>query len=99
MKHLILTGKITAILSFFIGTILLCLFLYFKYNNMIQIGIYYVIIAFIINSILVITNGIAIIIDRKNRFEFIKTTGMMLLNIPIAIGYFYLVIHHIDHTF
>lgn len=93
MKNLILFVKIVALLSFLIGTVLLAIYLYFDYLNAISMfGFYFVIIAFIANAILLIVNIIAIIIDSNYRTELIKACAFMLLNIPIAILYFYIVI-------
>lgn len=93
MKDLILFGKIIAFLSFIIGTIIVSLYLYFNNSNAIgSFGFYFVIIALIINMLLLVVNIIAIIIDGTHRAELIKTCGIMLLNIPIAILYVYIVI-------
>ncbi|WP_166967601.1 hypothetical protein [Yeosuana marina] len=93
MKDLIFFEKTIALLSFLIGTALLSIYLYFGNPNTIKtVGLYFVITAFIINSLLFFINLIGIIIDNKNRVELIKTCGIMLLNIPIAILYLYMII-------
>jgi len=93
MKNLKHFGKIIALLSFIIGTITFSLYLYFDNSNTIgSFGFYFIIIALIINMLLLVVNIIAIIIDNEHREELIKTCGIMLINIPIAILYFYIVI-------
>ncbi|WP_418604260.1 hypothetical protein [Hwangdonia sp.] len=93
MKDLIYLGKIVAFLSFIIGTTTLSLYLYFDNSNSIgSFGFYFVIIALVINMLLLVVNIIAIAIDSQHRSELIKTSGIMLLNIPIAVVYFYIVI-------
>lgn len=92
MKDLSNFGKIVALLSFLIGSILLILYIYFKSQQLITIGIYYIIIAFWINIILLVVLIIASIINSFHRKNLLKTCGIVLLNIPIAILYFYLLI-------
>ncbi len=93
MKNLIYLGKTTAILSFIIGTTILSLFLYFDHSNLIEdIGFQYVLIAIPFNLMVFIISLIALIANNKHRVELLKTCGIMLLNIPIACYYFYIVI-------
>ncbi len=94
IKH---TGKLTALISFAIGTFLLIFFLLFKnHQSIIMIGIYYVIGAFVINTVVFITLLLSAFYFWNQRVDLLKTCGILLLNIPIAIGYFYLVLHFID---
>lgn len=94
MKDLIFFGKLIAFLSFTLGTILLSLFLYFdKSNDIGKIGFYFTLSALIINSLLFTINLIAILINKKYRIELLKTCGIMLLNIPIALLYLYIIIY------
>jgi hypothetical protein len=98
--NLILTGKITAILSFVIGTILLAFYLYFGESFIpITLGLGFVAVALIINTVLFIACLGSAIIYHRNRIELLKTCGLMLLNIPISIGYFYMVITFNSSTF
>ena len=93
MKHFITTSKTIAVLSFVIGTILFTLQLYrFNSNNLIQIGIIFIISAVIINtiSLLVLLFGL---LGNTDKWEILKTIGIVLANIPIAIIYFYLLIN------
>jgi len=93
MKDLINLGRIITFLSFIIGTSTLTLYLYFDNSNTISnFGFYFVIIALIINTLLLIINIIAILIDSKHREGLIKTYGIILSNIPIVILYFYIVL-------
>ena len=93
MYNLTLTSRATALLSFGFGTILFSLFLYFGESIVpIMVGVKFVIVAILVNSILFFTNIILAITNSKNRMELLKTCGILLLNIPIAILYFYIVI-------
>ena len=91
--NLILTGKISALISFIIGTILLSFYLYFdKSEAVVNIGLYYVIIAFLFNTFLLlilVINGFAY---GNSQLESLKTCGLILLNIPITILYLYLIL-------
>ncbi|MFK7782199.1 hypothetical protein [Psychroserpens sp.] len=94
------TGQIVALLSFVIGTCLIAFYLYLG-ENYISLGfaISMVVITIIVNSILFITITIAAIFKRINQNEALKTCGLMLLNIPISILYFYMVIMFPNQNF
>ena len=94
MSNLIFTRKITAALSFIIGTVLLSLFFYFRESEfIIQAGLIFTFSALIINSLLFLMIIISAGFNNKYRTELLKISGIMLINIPIAIGYLFLVIH------
>ncbi|WP_452226320.1 hypothetical protein [Lacinutrix cladophorae] len=97
MKNIILTSKITAATSFIIGTVLLAVYLYFdNLKNLEQIGFGFILIAFWINLILLVILIISAFVKPKFRIEILKTCVILLLNIPIAIGYFFLVLWSLD---
>ena len=87
-------SKIVASISFIIGTLLLVLFLFFKQEeSLIMLGFYYVIGAFIINTFVLLSLLTRLILNSENRIELLKAIGIILINIPIAIGYFFIVIN------
>ncbi len=91
-KNYISLGKITALTSFIFGSIIIVLF-YFTYNfNFALIGYGFVIIAGIFNLIVVISVIRKANNDSDNRKKLLKTSGIILFNIPIAIFYFWFVI-------
>lgn len=93
MKNLITTSKIIAILSFIIGTILFVLQLYFGRSvNLISTGILFIVIAAIINAISFIALIIALFNYYNLRLEIFKTIGIVLVNIPVTILYFLLLL-------
>ena len=99
MKNLIISGKIIALISFVIGTCLFSLFLYFDQSETIgMIGFYFVVIALITNSILFFILFISSAIYENYRLELLKTCGIMLLNIPIAILYVHLIVNFPTNT-
>lgn len=83
--------KITA-LFFIIGTLLLLLHFIFNASDfIIWLGYMYVLLAIFINSIILILLIVALIIDQQ-KIETLKSIGVLLLNIPIALVYFQMVI-------
>lgn len=93
MNNITTIGKIIALLSFIIGTILFSFFLYFGTGFIsVLTGIRFIIVAFIINLIILLGNLLCLFLDLKRSFEYIKTCGIILLNIPIAVLYIYIII-------
>lgn len=93
MNNLITTSKTIAVLSFVIGTILFALQLYFKHSDkIIYSGIVFIIIAIIVNTISLLALIYNLLGKSNQKTEILKTCGIMLLNIPITILYFYILI-------
>lgn len=93
MKHLITTSKSIALISFIIGTILFALQLYNSYSdNLIYTGIVFILIATIVNTIVLLGLIFSIFGTTSNKPEILKAIGLLLLNIPIAILYFSILI-------
>lgn len=91
--NLIQVSKTVALISFLIGTILFSLFLYLGESKIpTMIGIKFVIVAIAINAILFLANLLLSAIHADNRIEYIKTCGIIILNIPIAIFYLYVIL-------
>ena len=89
MKDLINFGKGAAIISFLIGTILFSLLCYLgESRGLINLIVYFGVIALITNSLIFIIGTFACVISKNNRLELFKTLLLMLLNIPIVIMYF-----------
>ena len=85
-------GKTTAIISLFIGTILIALY-YFTYSPEILLaGYIYVILIVIINIAVFIAGLVEAFNNKILRKKLLKNNALMLLNIPIAIAYFWLAI-------
>ncbi len=93
MFNLIQVSKIIVLISFIIGTILFSLFLYLGESKIpIMIGFKFVIVAIVINAIFFFANLLLSSIYSENRIDYIKTCGIILINIPIAILYLYIII-------
>jgi len=89
-------SKIVAGISFILGTLLLVLFLFFReFESIVMFGLYYVLIAFVINAFIFFWLINRLVARSENWIELLKAIGIILINIPIAIGYFFIVINTI----
>lgn len=87
------TGFIIAILSFVLGTTILSLYLYIGAEYLsISLGLAFVIIAIIVNTVVFVAILGSAILNKTFDHDTLKTCGLMLLNIPIALLYFYMVV-------
>lgn len=86
-----------AILSFFIGTLLFaCYFIFPKWDNIIFVGILYVIAAIIFNLIVLINLLIIFCTAPFQRKNCAIEIVIVLANIPIAFIYFSIIIYSIS---
>lgn len=85
-------GFYTALLSFLIGSLLLILFYLTSSSNIIALGIFFIGIAGIINTGVFIKVIFEILKEKRNKKKYYITAGVMLLNIPIVVLYFYTVL-------
>ncbi|TBN05608.1 hypothetical protein EYD45_04860 [Hyunsoonleella flava] len=96
MKNLITASKSIAFISFIIGTILFALQMYNTTSfAFVYPGILFIIIAFILNTITFLALGFSMLGSSTDKTEILKTIGIVLLNIPIAFIYFYILIEFI----
>lgn len=96
IQNLINTAKIIAGLSFIFGTILLVLFLNLKHGEtIVMTGYIYTLITLLVNLIVFIILLGCAINNKFYRTKLLKTCGLLLLNIPIAISYFLIVVNSI----
>jgi len=84
-------GLFTALISFLIGTILLIIFYFTDSMAISSFGMIFIVIAGIINAGVFIKVLIDLINEKENRKKYFFTSGIMLLNIPIVLVYFYFV--------
>ena len=94
MKNdLIFRCQITTLFSFVIGTLLFTFYLYFRdWNSLAYIGLLFILLALIVNGFFVVTLLFSIAFYPNKWQYYLKTIGLMLLNIPIAFGYFYILV-------
>ena len=83
-----------AIVSFGIGTILLLLHFIFKKSDIIIFtGIYYVLISFLVNGLMLLKLIIEWITEVENRPNIERQALILFANIPISFVYFLIVIY------
>lgn len=78
---------VLAIVSFCIGTLLLLLYKITSADSLAVLGIYYIIIAAIVNGLMLILLAINAITHYGDYKENLLTTLGLLANIPITYGY------------
>ncbi len=84
-------GRIVTTTSFLIGTIFLLSYIISRDLTIAVLGFYYLIIATIINLIALIIFLILAFNNPKNKNKYLKTILVMLINIPIATIYYFIV--------
>lgn len=77
--------------SFIVGTALFIIYCTTKYAPLLPIGLFYVILATIVNSIILLITMIMSIIYPKYYLKLLKTALILLLNLPVAYFYFWVV--------
>lgn len=86
------TAKIIALISFVIGTCLFSLYLYYGiFFIPILLTLGFLVLAIIINLIMLTVILGTLFINKASKSEGLKTCGIILLNIPIAMLYYYLI--------
>ena len=85
-----------AIISFTIGTLIFLLYLTNKVDKTIIIGLYYTVIAILVNTTLFTFNTLCALFTSKYWKKYLINSVILLLNAPIALFYFYVVIEQIN---
>jgi hypothetical protein len=80
-------GKKTALISFIIGTLIFGTYFFTSNSKLLFIGYGFIIVAGIFNIIILILTLTKANSDSENRKKLLKTSGLMLLNIPILLIY------------
>ncbi len=84
-------GRFTALISFLIGTIILIIFYFTDSSAITEFGMIFIVVAGIINAGVFVKVLIDLINEKESRKKYVFTSGIMLLNIPIVLAYFYFV--------
>ena len=85
-------GRWLAMASFFIGSLIFLLWVFSFEYFLVEAGMFYIVIAAIINSLFLLVLVGHIVMYETNRANKLKTVGLLLLNIPVAVLYFIVVI-------
>lgn len=95
MKRLKATYKV-ALLFFTLGTLLFLLQIIVRdITGITFVGYLYVIGSIIINLIILIILLFSLALEKDKRTETLKSIGVILINVPIAYLYFYIVIEYL----
>jgi hypothetical protein len=84
-------GRIVTITSFIIGTIFLLSYMILRDLDIAILGFYYLIAATIINLIISLIFLVLAFYNINKKRKYLKTIFVMLINIPIATAYFFIV--------
>ncbi|MFS4482111.1 hypothetical protein ACKGJY_03780 [Hyunsoonleella sp. 2307UL5-6] len=95
MKNIITTSKAIAAVSFIIGTILFALQMYTLSNTLIRPGVAFIAIATIVNILSLLALIFLLLNTKTHKIIIFKTIGIVLLNIPVALLYFRILIKFI----
>ncbi len=90
IPQLLKLSKWTAFISFLLGT---CIFLIYYFTSnfyLLFVGFAYIFLAVIFNLIILVLLFIRAFVDKNNRNKVLRTSIVMLLNIPILIFYCYI---------
>lgn len=79
------TGKQTAKYSAIIGIGIFLLFCISRFEALMPIGLFYLVVAAIVNGIILLTLFIELLINAKDRKQLLISMGIMLLNIPLSL--------------
>lgn len=89
-------GRQTALISLFLGTCIFGLYFLTSTFELLIIGYVFIAVTGLLNVILLIAIIIKAYKDKENRKKLIKTSGLMLLNIPVMLFYCWITIILLD---
>jgi hypothetical protein len=89
-KHIRL-GKQTALISFLLGTCIFGIYFFTSSFWIAYIGYFFIFLAGLVNITVLFSLLFRASKDRNNRKKFLKTCGLILLNIPVMFFYFWIV--------
>ncbi len=88
------TAKILALVTFLIGTILFIVqFIFGEGIGITGLGLMFIVVAFLVNTVMFLIAFIDLL--RTDHLESFYVMCILLINLPIAIGYAYLIIEKI----
>ncbi|ATP56992.1 hypothetical protein CPT03_11105 [Pedobacter ginsengisoli] len=77
--------------SFIAGSLLFLIYCLTKFSPLIGVGLLYIVLALVINSIIFLSLLITIIIYPEDYLPLLKTAIVMLFNLPIAFIYLWII--------
>jgi hypothetical protein len=89
-------GRLTAIISFLLGTFVFGLYYLTSSSELLLIGYAYIFVAGLVNSAVLVSILKQAKKDQTNRKKLLITSGIMLLNIPVMLFYCWMAIMLLD---
>ncbi len=86
-KQLIKIGRIIAILSFLIGTVIFVLYYLTSVDSFLFVGYIFIVVVAIINSIFLILIAVRYSKEEHHKTHLFITAGIILINIPALLFY------------
>jgi hypothetical protein len=90
-------SKKIALASFLIGSFILLLYYFTKYNGIIYISLFFMISAFVLNTLFFLKLFFLYFKSQNQQTKILTCLGIMLLNIPIGYLYLELGFHFFGH--
>ena len=87
-EKVISNGRKAAIASFVVGSLILLIYFFSRVNSIIYLALFFCMAAFVINGFVFIELSIELAKKSSLKKKIIQTLLLMLLNIPIGLGYF-----------
>ncbi|NRF41467.1 hypothetical protein HQN83_22265 [Pedobacter sp. LMG 31643] len=88
INQITIIGKVCTKYSFIIGSTLFLSYWITSFSPLITIGLVYITLALLINSIVFLSLLTMAILYSQHFLQLLKTAGIMLFNLPVAFGYF-----------
>ncbi|MEM7163542.1 MAG: hypothetical protein AAF487_14010 [Bacteroidota bacterium] len=82
-----------AAISFLLGTLIFATFAVSRESGIAIIGLYYLMIAFTVNMIMLLILLILCVVEKHQLKSHLRSIGILVINIPVAIIYFVLFTH------
>lgn len=89
-------GILTAFLSFITGTVFFLIYFLYGSDNIDFSAYCFIIIAGLLNLGILLTLIVKSITDKENKKSYFRTLGIVMLNLPVAVLYFYFIIVLLD---
>lgn len=98
-ERIVKYAKWLALTSFGLGTLILVAFfiseLFNKEESVTIFGYLYLIVCVVVNSFYILVLGVYLMLDRDQWKRILISMGVLLLNIPVAFLYFFIVLYAI----
>lgn len=88
VEKVISNGRKAALVSFLVGSLILLIYYFSRVNSIIYLALFFCMAACVINGFVFIELAVELVKKSSLKKKIIQTLGLMMLNIPIGLGYF-----------